>query len=152
MSNDKRSLVEKQLGKDFVSFTPSPWDANGSPVGVGYTANKLEDVRAQMSQEPALLRQAALAGHGVKGDAHKPRFELLPPHALETVASVLAHGAAKYSDDNWRRVEGGYGRYIAAALRHVYARMKGERLDPESGMPHLAHAVCSVLFAMELDK
>lgn len=27
-----------------------------------------------------------------------------------------------------------------------------ERLDPESGLPHLAHAACCLLFALELDE
>ena len=32
-------------------------------------------------------------------------------------------------------------------MRHIYAYLAGEKLDPESGESHLAHALCSVRFA-----
>lgn len=55
--------------------------------------------------------------------------------------------------DNWRK--GGKAvipRYIGAALRHILAYQTGERLDPESdGNPHLAHALTSLAFALELE-
>jgi len=87
-----------------------------------------------------------------KADAGKPRFDLVPPWALNEVAAVLAFGAAKYDANNWRKVEPGQRwRYSAAALRHVYAWLRGERLDPESGCHPLAHAVCCLLFLLELE-
>lgn len=99
---------------------------------------------------PAGAAVTALA-NGVKHDEHKPRPELLPPRALLSVSEVLAYGARKYAPDNWRKVPDAHTRYVGAALRHVLAHLTGERLDPESGKPHLAHAVCSLLFALEFD-
>lgn len=87
-----------------------------------------------------------------KHDDGKPRCDLLPPAALLRVADVLGFGARKYAPHAWREVPDGHRRYLAAALRHVFARMRGERLDPESGLPHLAHAACCLLFALELDE
>lgn len=87
-----------------------------------------------------------------KHDQSKPRADLLPPRALLAMADVLAYGASKYSDDNWRK--GGLAarpRYIAAALRHILAFQGGEELDPESGRAHLAHALTSLAFAFELE-
>lgn len=84
---------------------------------------------------------------GLKFDGAKPRPELLPATQLLDVSRVLAAGAKKYADDNWQHLEGGHRRYMGAALRHIFARMSGERTDPETGLPHLAHAVCSLLFA-----
>lgn len=89
---------------------------------------------------------------GLKLDGGKARLDLLPPRAVEVVGQVLAHGAAKYAPDNWRHVDGWRWRYTAAALRHLVAFMRGERLDPESGLPHLGHAACCVLFLLELDE
>lgn len=86
----------------------------------------------------------------IKADADKPRMDLLPPYAIAAVARVLGFGARKYSTGNWRKVDD-HGRYIAAALRHVFAHMTGEKLDAESGEPHMAHACCCLLFVLDLE-
>lgn len=89
---------------------------------------------------------------GVKYDEDKPRWELLPVEPIEQVVKVLSHGARKYDDDNWRRVERRKERYYAAAMRHIVAWRQGERDDPETNLHHLAHAMCCLVFLMEEDK
>lgn len=89
---------------------------------------------------------------GVKHDRDKRRWDLLPWNAAGLVVDVLAHGARKYSDDNWRRVPDARRRYFAAALRHIVAWYAGEYLDDESRLPHLAHAACCVLFLLALEE
>ena len=88
---------------------------------------------------------------GVKHDSGKDEWTLLPWPQLQPVVRVLMFGAKKYSVDNWKKVLGGPDRYINAALRHIVAHTNGERQDNESGEAHLAHAVCSLLFAMYHD-
>jgi len=70
--------------------------------------------------------------------------------ATEAVCQVLEHGAAKYSPDNWRTAAGDLRafrrEYFSAIIRHESANASGEKIDPESGLPHLAHAVCNGLF------
>lgn len=85
----------------------------------------------------------------LKHHADKPMLSHLPVEQITTVAMVLDHGAKKYSRDNWK--QGDFHSYASACLRHVFARIRGERLDPESGQPHLAHAVCCLLFLMSFD-
>lgn len=87
---------------------------------------------------------------GVKHDAGKRQWRLLPWRALEQVVLVLEYGAQKYSEENWRIVPDAKRRYIDAALRHLIAYAGGEEVDAESGLPHLACAVCSMLFLLEL--
>lgn len=83
----------------------------------------------------------------VKGDAGKPRYDLLPPELLEETAIVLEYGARKYSPNNW--VNGAdWGRYFAAMMRHLWAWWRGEDNDPETGLSHLAHAACCLGFLM----
>ncbi len=84
---------------------------------------------------------------GIKLDAGKAPMSLLDRYALEQIASVLAFGAKKYAAHNWR---GGiaYSRLTDAALRHLFAFADGEDVDAESGLPHLAHAGCCILFAL----
>ena len=87
---------------------------------------------------------------GRKDDAGKPRWDLLPMRALDQVSAVLAYGANKYGEENWRGVPEARKRYLAAALRHLAAWRLGQADDPESGLPHLAHAACCVLFLLEV--
>ena len=83
---------------------------------------------------------------GVKYDSDKPRPELMHPEFLMAVSRVLACGAKKYSDDNWKRVDNLRGRYTGAALRHMFQYMQGETKDEETGESHLAHAACCLMF------
>lgn len=88
---------------------------------------------------------------GRKYDRGKPNWYLVPWLELESVVSVLTFGAEKYSKDNWKHVEDAQERYYAAAIRHLVARRSGEMNDPESGLPHMAHAICCILFHMWFD-
>lgn len=88
----------------------------------------------------------------MKFDKGKPRFGLLPPMALEQVAEVLTFGAEKYAPGNWKLLEDADARYFDAAQRHLWAYRRGEVSDPESGLPHLAHAMCCLMFMAELSE
>lgn len=86
-----------------------------------------------------------------KADAGKPRPTLVPVSLIEAVATIREYGVAKYHDpENWRKVEP--QRYRDAAFRHWLAYLKGEKLDPESGLPHLHHCVCNLAFLIEMEK
>lgn len=87
---------------------------------------------------------------GVKMDSGKPMMSLIPPHAEKVVAEVLTFGAEKYAPDNWRKVPDAERRYLDAAMRHLNAYRSGDQLDDESGLHHLAHAACCMLFLLEL--
>ena len=88
---------------------------------------------------------------GKKHDTNKPRMDLLPFDALVEVAKVMAVGAEKYGDDNWRLVEPAT-RYEAALLRHYAAYKSNEVNDPETGLPHLAHMATNALFILARSK
>jgi hypothetical protein len=89
---------------------------------------------------------------GVKYDGDKPRWDLMPMAQAEEIVKVLTFGAKKYpSADNWKRVEGAKDRYFAAALRHLTAWKNGEQKDKETGLSHLAHAGCCLLFLQWFD-
>ena len=86
---------------------------------------------------------------GVKHDDIKPPLGLLSTYALTETAKVLAFGAEKYAEDNWRQGLS-YRRLVSAALRHILAFNEGQDEDPETELPHLAHAMCMIMFALEL--
>ncbi len=84
---------------------------------------------------------------GIKNDAGKPDFTYISYELLEQVALVREFGAKKYSRSNWKK---GFlvTRSLAAVLRHIFAFLRGETNDPESGLSHLAHAVCGIEHAI----
>lgn len=86
---------------------------------------------------------------GIKHDSGKPRMELIPAEGIEQIAQVFAFGAGKYGDYNWA---GGLkvSRLLGAVLRHIFAFLRGETNDPESGLSHLAHAGCGILMALTM--
>jgi len=84
---------------------------------------------------------------GRKNDSEKVRLELLPFPALYEVARVLTFGAKKYDPWNWASGMA-WSRLLGAALRHLFAWAAGEDKDPETGLSHLAHAACCVLFLL----
>jgi hypothetical protein len=88
---------------------------------------------------------------GVKTDTGKARWDLLPWREVGEVVGVLTFGLSKYQPDNWQRVSGARARYFAAAQRHLTLWWLGEARDPESGLSHLGHAACCLLFLMWFD-
>ena len=86
---------------------------------------------------------------GRKFDQEKPQLYLLPPNSIVEVGKVLTYGAEKYDPENWRKVDDLQNRYTSAALRHIFAHMEGEKNDEETGLSHLAHAMCCLLFKLE---
>ena len=89
---------------------------------------------------------------GRKHDSTKPRWSLLPADTIPEVIEVLEFGAVKYSVNNWQHVPDARTRYYDAMMRHIEAWWRGEKADPDSGKPHLAHACCCILFLMAFDK
>lgn len=90
--------------------------------------------REQMLEEVRVTSQTG----GQKGQK-LARLGSLDPKALMEVAKVAGFGEQKYSRLNYLK---GYDWSLSydACQRHLHAYWSGEDLDPESGLPHLAHA------------
>ena len=87
---------------------------------------------------------------GLKFDEAKVRVDLLPYDPLYVTAKVLTFGAQKYGDYNWANGIH-YHRLFRAAINHTWQWFKGNTNDPETGLPHLAHAICCLLFLLHYD-
>jgi len=88
---------------------------------------------------------------GRKFDGGKLEYGLVPPLGLKALVEVLTFGAQKYERDNWQKVSDSKRRYFDAMQRHTWAWKEGEKFDPESGLHHLAHAMCCLMFLYEHD-
>lgn len=94
------------------------------------------------------MKKKKSSAAGVKYDGHKERWDLLPFQVVGEVVKVLTVGAVKYAPDNWKYVPEGPRRYFAACIRHMTAWQSGEKMDKETGLSHLAHAICCLVFML----
>lgn len=83
----------------------------------------------------------------IKHDRDKSRPDLITPDFIWELADVLRFGATKYSENNWRSGDGlMVSRCYAAAMRHMLAFWNGETMDQETGLSHISHATCNLMF------
>ena len=82
------------------------------------------------------------------GDLKVP-LHLVPAPAMAAIAMGLKEGARKYGAYNWRTLTVEAETYIGAALRHLMAWQDGEDIDPDSGNPHLFHAMASLAILVD---
>ncbi len=86
-----------------------------------------------------------MSNTGMKFDTGKPMMDLVRPEFTEGVAKVLTFGAQKYEAHNWAKgIQ--YSRIVAALDRHMNEIKKGNWYDAESGLPHIDHVGCCVMF------
>lgn len=85
---------------------------------------------------------------GLRFNEGKTRIDLVPPSAILALSDVLTAGAKKYAEHNWRKgME--WSKPYASAMRHMIKFWSGEDIDPETGLPHLAHAMTNMVFLIE---
>jgi len=82
----------------------------------------------------------------------KIRYDLVAPYAMEQIAKVYTYGTIKYDDDNWWKGLSWKKNVLGCVFRHVWAWVRGEKFDSESGLHHLAHAAWNCMTLMEYEK
>lgn len=87
-----------------------------------------------------------------KHDKGKLFVSLVDPFYIEDIAKVLTFGAEKYSKNSWQTLEDAETRYKDALLRHLLAYLKGELIDADSGLTHLAHIGTNVMFLSHFER
>ena len=68
----------------------------------------------------------------------------MPMNVLMEAGLVKLHGDLKYGRFNWREAGVRGSVYYDAAVRHLAAWYEGEDIDPDSGVHHIAHAICGL--------
>lgn len=82
-----------------------------------------------------------------KLDEGKLPWHLLPGDAVEEVLKVLDFGQKKYAPRNWEKGMS-WSRVFSALMRHMWVWFRGDSRDSETGLSHLAHAGCCILFLL----
>jgi len=90
-------------------------------------------------------------GSGARYNNGKPDFSLIPLWTLEDEAKVWMYGKNKYAAWNWAKGMD-WSVPLACLLRHLSAWQRGEEIDSESGLPHLAHAMCNLRMLVMFSK
>ncbi len=88
---------------------------------------------------------------GLRYNEGKLPYDLIPFEAEEGLARVLAHGAKKYAARNWEKGMDWSIPY-GAMRRHQAAWWNGEKIDKESGLPHMAHILCNAAFLLAYEQ
>lgn len=102
-------------------------------------------------QAAADYNLASMYNQEAKADGGKGRPTLVPTGIIRAITAIREYGCKKYHDpDNWKRVEA--QRYRDAAYRHWLAYLENEKVDSESGLPHLWHLACNIAFLIELER
>lgn len=84
-------------------------------------------------------------GAGARFNDGKSEYHQFPLEAIEGAVRVLMYGAKKYAPGNY--LKGMRWTVVFDSLvRHLAKWQRGEELDPESGLPHLDHAMCNLMF------
>ena len=80
----------------------------------------------------------------------KARYDLVPHEPLQRVAELMARGAEKYGEDNWRLAETTeeLTHFKASAARHFNAWLSGV----EDGEDHMAATVFNLFAHAEISK
>lgn len=110
---------------------------------------ELDYLSDPLSNVPSDLRLIQDANPKTAFGIKKPSMHLIPGTALMMLAKVMALGAKKYGAFNWRVAPVPASVYVSALFRHVYQWFDGEDIDPESGAPHLAHAMACLTILLD---
>lgn len=83
-------------------------------------------------------------------------FNKLPIHLWPTTATAmgslaLLDGMLKYGRSNFRAIGVRSSIYFDAVNRHLNAWFEGEDNDPDSGLPHLAHALAGLAILVDAE-
>ena len=122
----------------------------GLPPAIAVSATEeLKNIVAESLDTSELV----CLSQGTKFDQDKPRYDLIPPEALDGLARLYGMGAGKYEDRNWEKGMN-WSRLFAAMMRHAWKWWRGESYDQEDGQHHLLSVIfcAAALYTYEVRK
>lgn len=122
---------------------------NSDLMNTAYDSTKYVEIRSQLPplnpttytlSDPIVKSDNG----GLRYDEGKPRYDLIPPEAIEAIAVHYMQGAKKYADRNWERGMD-WGKCFRALMSHAIKWQKGETYDNDPSMPgYEAHHMIAV--------
>jgi hypothetical protein len=111
----------------------------------------LDGIRADISpfrSEPAVSTEKPTNPKDLIG-SNKIPLHLWPETASALGSMALLDGALKYGRSNFREIGVRASIYFDAARRHLQFWFEGEDTDPDSQLPHLAHALACLAILVD---
>jgi hypothetical protein len=149
----------KELGQNGVKrggfkrdlVKPPGWQSPEPKLRVVISKQIGKNYSSEGSVQPAPSSDGNIQpGFAPKFDATKVRVDLLPIGPMLQIANVFGFGAKKYFANSYRQGETVvWSRTYGSIMRHMMSFWNGEDTDPESGLPHLAHAGTQLMILME---
>ena len=138
-----RQHVESRVEYNLQSVGEGEW----VPVGAGVNTPGV-GTEGVYEKAPVGDPNSGSIGSGARYNADKTPFKYVPLHLLRNTARVFEQATRRpvrpYPVWNWAKGMQWSVPY-ECLLRHLEAWYRGEELDPDSGLPHLAHAMCNLL-------
>ena len=106
-------------------------------------------IREEMAKEVDDFTKALLDRdrdeQALRYNQDKLQWSLVDFNSLEGMVRVLEYGADKYARDNWKKGMP-VTKISESLMRHLFAFLGGEDIDPESGCRHISHVLCNAMF------
>ena len=84
-----------------------------------------------------------------KFDNNKDDLSLISLDSLRPISRAYGYGVTKYGRGNWRKNDIEWHRTLSSVLRHLAACQDDPvKIDPESGIMHIAHAASQLLIKL----
>lgn len=129
---------------------PTPWHVSTfERVSPDIEVVKYSGNRPSLSQAQA--QEKGINPKDLVGQK-KVDLSLVPPAALVYLALAMEDGAKKYGPYNWRENKVRARVYLAAAMRHIAAKLDGEEVASDSQKPHLAHALACLAIYVDAEE
>lgn len=132
----KCTKIRGQHNRDQINLLDYCTDGTGNT----FFPSSVTKVKGLSPDQPTTTNEA-----GGKQSSTPYRLDLIPPLAILRESEVLAGGAIKYGENNWKRIP--ISDHLNHILQHIYAYLAGDRSDD-----HLANLACRAHFALELQE
>jgi hypothetical protein len=129
----EKALIERDKKEVFNVPLMSKEEINALKAGLGF-GPKHEVKGADFDIDKAL-----------RYNENKLQWSMVDFDSLEGLVRVLEYGAVKYSKGNWKKGMP-VTQVTESLMRHLFAFLRGEDVDPESGCRHISHVMCNTMF------
>jgi len=103
-----------------------------------------------MSKEKQML---LFEQKGKKFSEGKTKWHLLPMSTVEKAVRAMMYGEKKYGRDDWKYLKNWRDEFYSAAIRHLVEwKYFNKKIDEESKLETLAHALTNIIYLLYLDE